>query len=360
MARCLFQTRGAMTLLFVSVFCYMVLVHNCRFVPRDCPEQCECSSCWPILHCDGRNVTDLNFSQSFTWVRIFSVSHTSIPDLQMGTLTLPTIAGVGSLEMIANGITILTEELFAMNYSRLQSISLQQTKLSTVPTRMMRLAPNLGNIDLSGNMITVIHSYVFTFNNDLNTILLAENGLQLIEEKAFTGVTELGTLNLSYNSIMGTNLGNWEEFHTSIETISLSGNGLRQMPTLNPNYKFSCKYLSLEHNHFEALDKFALAAFENLTLLNVENNSLSTVDGDLFGEGTHDLVMLYLSRNHLTSVPVSLLARLPKLLNLSLSFNHIATRLASVCQNKKRFCRIIGSDGFNLTIISSLLFTPCR
>lgn len=118
MARCLFQTRGAMTLLFVSVFCYMVLVHNCRFVPRDCPEQCECSSCWPILHCDGRNVTHLNFSQSLTWVRIFSVSHTSIPDLQMGTLTLPTIAGVGSLEMIANGITTLTEELFAMNYSR--------------------------------------------------------------------------------------------------------------------------------------------------------------------------------------------------------------------------------------------------
>ncbi|PIK62937.1 hypothetical protein BSL78_00172 [Apostichopus japonicus] len=257
-----FQEPATMKLLVFTLFCFMACALVVGLSTR-LPEQCECSPCLPEIRCDGENVTDFNFIQSLSWVFIFAAVNTSIPELQQGTIALPNMPYLRHLELSSNGIHILTEQVSTTNYTRLSVMILSDNRLSVVPSPMMRLAPNLAYIDLSGNMITVIHSDVFTFNNDLNVILLADNGLQTIEEKAFAGVTELRTLNLSYNSIMGTNLGNWEEFHASIETVSLSGNGLRQMPTLNPNYKFSCKYLSLEHNHFEALDKFALAAFEN-------------------------------------------------------------------------------------------------
>ncbi|XP_042194196.1 leucine-rich repeat transmembrane protein FLRT2 [Callorhinchus milii] len=90
----------------------------------------------------------------------------------------------------------------------------------------------------------------------------------------------------------------------SIHTVYLYGNKLEEFPV---NLPMNMRELHLQENNIQTISKEALSHLQRLEKLHLDDNSISTVgiEDGAFREATN-LKLLFLSRNHLSSVPVGL------------------------------------------------------
>lgn len=90
----------------------------------------------------------------------------------------------------------------------------------------------------------------------------------------------------------------------SVQTVYLYGNELDEFPVNLPK---NVKELHLQENNIQTVSREALGQLQNLEKLHLDDNSISTVgiEDGAFKEAAN-LKLLFLSRNHLSSVPVGL------------------------------------------------------
>lgn len=151
------------------------------------------------------------------------------------------------------------------------------------------------------------------------------------------------TLYLHNNQI--NNAGFPLELHhvASVETVYLYGNQLDEFPINLPK---NVRLLHLQENNIQTISRAALAQLLWLEELHLDDNSISTVgvEEGAFREAV-SLKMLFLTKNHLSSVPIGLPDDLKE---LRLDENRIAVIAEEAFQNVTRLERLM-LDGNLLT-----------
>ncbi|KAM3871442.1 leucine-rich repeat transmembrane protein FLRT2 [Diretmus argenteus] len=151
------------------------------------------------------------------------------------------------------------------------------------------------------------------------------------------------TLYLHNNQI--NNAGFPLELHhvASVETVYLYGNQLDEFPINLPK---NVRVLHLQENNIQTISKAALAQLLWLEELHLDDNSISTVgvEEGAFREAV-SLKMLFLTKNHLSSVPIGLPEDLKE---LRLDENRIAVIAEEAFRNVTRLERLL-MDGNLLT-----------
>ncbi|XP_014050476.1 leucine-rich repeat transmembrane protein FLRT2 [Salmo salar] len=151
------------------------------------------------------------------------------------------------------------------------------------------------------------------------------------------------TLYLHNNQI--NNAGFPSELHNvaSVETVYLYGNQLDEFPINLPK---NVRVLHLQENNIQTISRAALAQLLWLEELHLDDNSISTVgvEEGAFREAV-SLKMLFLTKNHLSSVPIGLPEDLKE---LRLDENRIAVITEEALRNVTRLERLL-LDGNLLT-----------
>ncbi|KAK1158811.1 leucine-rich repeat transmembrane protein FLRT2-like [Acipenser oxyrinchus oxyrinchus] len=151
------------------------------------------------------------------------------------------------------------------------------------------------------------------------------------------------TLYLHNNQI--NNAGFPVELHNivSVETVFLYGNQLDEFPLNLPK---NVRVLHLQENNIQTVSRAALAQLSKLQELHLDDNSISTVgiEEAAFREAI-SLKLLFLTKNHLSSVPIGLPLDLKE---LRLDENRIATIAKEAFMNVTQLERLI-LDGNLLT-----------
>lgn len=129
----------------------------------------------------------------------------------------------------------------------------------------------------------------------------------------------------------------------SIETVYLYGNQLDEFPVNLPK---NTRVLHLQENNIQTISRAALAQLTRLEELHLDDNSISTVgvEEGAFREAV-SLKLLFLTKNHLSSVPIGLPEDLKE---LRLDENRIAVIAEEAFQNVTRLQRLL-LDGNLLT-----------
>ncbi|MEQ2167997.1 hypothetical protein GOODEAATRI_009831 [Goodea atripinnis] len=143
-----------------------------------------------------------------------------------------------------------------------------------------------------------------------------DRGLSIIPPLPLTAAI----LYLQSNRLSNAGLPQSLERSTSIRVIYLYANQLDEFPIHLPP---SLRELHLQDNNIRTLPRSALAKLPLLERLHLDDNSISTVSiQDRAFSGTPRLRLLFLSRNHLSSIPAGLPASLEE---LRLDDNRIST-----------------------------------
>ncbi|XP_037606743.1 leucine-rich repeat transmembrane protein FLRT2 [Sebastes umbrosus] len=129
----------------------------------------------------------------------------------------------------------------------------------------------------------------------------------------------------------------------TVETVYLFGNQLDEFPINLPK---NTRVLHLQENNIQTISKAALAQLTRLEELHLDDNSISTVgvEEGAFREAI-SLKLLFLTKNHLSSVPIGLPEDLKE---LRLDENRIAHIAEEAFQNVTRLQRLL-LDGNLLT-----------
>ncbi|CAG00123.1 unnamed protein product, partial [Tetraodon nigroviridis] len=129
----------------------------------------------------------------------------------------------------------------------------------------------------------------------------------------------------------------------SVETVHLYGNQLDEFPINLPK---NTRVLHLQENNIQTISRAALAQLTRLEELHLDDNSISTVgvEEGAFREAV-SLKLLFLTKNHLSSVPIGLPEELEE---LRLDENRIAVIAEEAFQNVTRLQRLL-LDGNLLT-----------
>lgn len=122
----------------------------------------------------------------------------------------------------------------------------------------------------------------------------------------------------------------------SVETVYLYGNQLDEFPLNLPR---NVKILHLQGNNIQTISRAALAQLPKLEALHLDDNSISTVgvEEGAFREAVN-LKLLFLTKNHLSSVPIGLPADLTE---LRLDENRIAEIDEGAFQNVTNLQRLL-------------------
>ncbi|KAM4690160.1 leucine-rich repeat transmembrane protein FLRT2 [Rhinophrynus dorsalis] len=175
---------------------------------------------------------------------------------------------------------------------------------------------------------------------DRNFVYCNERSLTSVPLGIPEGVTVLYLHNNQIN-----NAGFPAELHNvqSVHTVYLYGNQLDEFPMNLPK---NVRVLHLQENNIQTISRVALAQLLKLEELHLDDNSISTVgvEDGAFREAV-SLKLLFLSKNHLSSVPVGLPLDLQE---LRLDENRIATISDQAFQNLTSLERLI-LDGNLLT-----------
>ncbi|XP_077590744.1 leucine-rich repeat transmembrane protein FLRT2 [Stigmatopora nigra] len=129
----------------------------------------------------------------------------------------------------------------------------------------------------------------------------------------------------------------------SVETVYLYGNQLDEFPINLPK---NTRVLHLQENNIQTISRAALAQLTRLEELHLDDNSISTVgvEEGAFREAL-SLKLLFLTKNHLSSIPIGLPEDLKE---LRLDENRIAVIAEEAFQNVTRLQRLL-LDGNLLT-----------
>lgn len=177
-----------------------------------------------------------------------------------------------------------------------------------------------------GNQL-LIEPATFTQHNEIETVRLTRNNLRHIPTEALCPLKQLKAVNVSGNLI-----GELKSFREAcdgpfgdLNVLDISSNQLLSIDANWTEGNFqNLRELHLQHNNLSAITSGALRGLHALTHLNLSYNQLESLASDMLNE-TQQLQVLHLQSNRLYQLPADLFADLAELMVLDLSGNQLSS-----------------------------------
>uniref|UniRef100_A0A182Q339 LRRCT domain-containing protein n=1 Tax=Anopheles farauti TaxID=69004 RepID=A0A182Q339_9DIPT len=206
--------------------------------------------------------------------------------------------------------------------SHLESLSIINGKLTQVPSKALGGLKKLMVLDLDSNEITALEDYAF-HGLHLVKLNLKSNQIERVPMNTLAGLEEsLAELDLSENRL--------RQFPTlalrQLENLRLVRLSTNEISSLEPDDSYTrfgaLSFLDLSLNNFAELYADIFGAFPHLKTLSLYNNFIETVHRDAF-VSLHELQSLDLSHNRLVYLDPEVFAANRRLHTVDLSRNHV-------------------------------------
>ncbi|XP_023569109.1 leucine-rich repeats and immunoglobulin-like domains protein 1 isoform X2 [Octodon degus] len=282
-----------------------------------CAAACTCAG--DAVDCGGRGLTAAPGDLP-SWTRSLNLSYNKLSEIDpAGFEDLPNLQEV---YLNNNELTVIPSLGAASTH--VISLSLQHNKIRGVEGSQLKAYPSLEVLDLSLNNITEIRSTCFPPGLRIRELNLGSNRIGTLELGAFDGLSRsLLTLRLSKNRI--TQLPVKAFKLPRLTQLDLNRNRIRLIEGLTFQGLDSLEVLKLQRNNISRLTDGAFWGLSKMHVLHLEYNSLMEVNsGSLYGLTA--LQQLHLSNNAISRLHRDGWSFCQKLHELILSFNNL-TRL---------------------------------
>lgn len=315
-------------------------IASCRYqnldqVPRDLPADIVELD---MGHCHLRKLSKSTFPElprlrrlTLDWChveRIEERTFASLPNVQyvklshnvityVHPLAFRGLGGLRTLHLDSNKIRILPYSLFSE--LRLEELLLNNNSIQTLDDRVFR-GSSVVSLNLDENNISNISMELFTpLRKSLKNFNLSHNEQPLkLEADVFSGFN-FSDLKISYDGLRDASFLK----HVKAYSLDISGH-----PFTRLNFSDCVNFRSLEEIYLrsleiEILNESIVVNLASVTLLDLSDNLLYDIDGDVF-QYTPRLRVLRLDRNRFVSLPENLGVRLGKLEVLKVPQNRLA------------------------------------
>ncbi|XP_077405159.1 TLR4 interactor with leucine rich repeats [Vanacampus margaritifer] len=240
------------------------------------------------------------------------LGHNHLSDIQDGTLQ--PLKKLTVLYLNNNSIIEITPGLFS-SLDHLVKLRLDGNKIPNLPDSLFKDLDNLRHLHLESNQLHHIHRNAFsklanlrflnlahnklpalrgalTFSHltALTTLLLSENEIQHVGNKVFHNLKKLSKLSLSSNRISHLHSGALLGL-SSLKEFLIDANELEDIPPGLLDPLELVELLDFSHNRISNVDSLAFIHLKHLRVLNLTNNLLTSISGDIFklNNFLHDL-----------------------------------------------------------------------
>src|SRR3989338_2388064 len=204
----------------------------------------------------------------------------------------------------------------------LTEINLSWNKIRQINFETFGSLPNVSVLNLQGNIISQLKGLCADTCPSVQTINLSENQLQEIPTALFDYCPNLTSFICDANSLTTLPASIDESRSCHLETLSISGNKLPEIPfgTLLAS-RSSLNILNLSDNKISSIPP-EIDVFVNLSVLEIGANQISSLPESLFN--LTRLTSLSISRNEISHLSSSI-SQLTNLRRLDLSFNEFTS-----------------------------------
>ena len=275
-----------------------------------------------------------------TSVTTLALSHSSVERL----IGRP-FAKIPYLELLLLDGNRLTNEKFvaALHGNRfIHTLDLSHNMLTKVPNLQRRDFPDLTNMLLGYNNITVVRRADLAGMSYIRELILKENGIEMIEDDAFAECSNITLLDLDSSrfsvlpdlsympQLRNLHLDHGRltvlpadmcQGHPHLTILKVEDNLLTELPSFakcNPGLTIAI----FSHNRIRTLRSDTFAGQGLLRYLDLEDNLISVLPEGLFDD-TRSLENLYLAKNSLTELSPQLFEKLLHLVIFDASHNSI-------------------------------------
>ncbi|KAG7213765.1 hypothetical protein KM043_002988 [Ampulex compressa] len=228
------------------------------------------------------------------------------------------------LNISRNDLNRFNSDVFKGAYNLLQ-LDLSANFLREFPTEALGHLSELEFLNVSNNLITEIERTHLLGLSELRVLDLGRNNIGRLGVNTFSGLAALTRLDLSLNALRTIEESSFEGL-TRLEWLSLQDNNILLVPASALARLPSLSHLRVEFNRIAALStELIKATASSLVTLGLTRNLVREIPARLF-HNFESLASLELSGNMLTGVSQQTVAGLDDtLLNLDLSHNRLSS-----------------------------------
>ncbi|KAM7400987.1 hypothetical protein PAMA_005268 [Pampus argenteus] len=335
----------SLTLLLLLLLCHKGNTES----QHSCPYKCQCFTAVQVLCADER-MTSLPSNMS-KQVKDFIIMTSSVAYLfpqsleaspQLNKLVFLNNALRSIHSQVFEPLTELQEleisgnpwleHLYLGTFSKqgnLTKLLLNYNRFQTVLYGMFDSLKKLETLQMKGNILSDLPTFLFLKLHNLRILDLSQNKLQEVKEETFSGLARLEILKINNNLI------------TNVSTDTFSS--VSQLIELN-----------LEGNKISDLADDIFSVLTKLRVLNLRGNLLTTFNDSVFGSNASNLKELNLKDNRLTQL--SSLSSLTSLTDLILSSNKLSNLPEDIFINITALETLDLSEN-QLTLLPEMIFT---
>ncbi|XP_049292401.1 protein artichoke-like [Anopheles funestus] len=211
----------------------------------------------------------------------------------------PCFLKTSDVELQNNRLSVLGKSSFDTNATLVERLYLYGNEIATIEQSVFEGLPKLKNIYLDHNRITELSPMLFHKNQKLEQVTLSYNRLSVLRTNTFSGLARLNQVDLSYNQLSAIEPAVFH--HSPVNYLNLNGNKLKTLNGwafsgtnirqlhVDSNAIESLEYpgtifetleeLSAANNRIASWQTLCVANLAQLTDINLENNSISSIDG---------------------------------------------------------------------------------
>lgn len=208
------------------------------------------------------------------------------------------------------------------NLSSLSMLNLAHNKLVYLPPELFTNARDLKEIHLQNNSLNTLAPGLFHDLAKLLVLDLSENELteEWINSDTFTGLIGLFMLNLAGNNITKLDSFMFRDLY-QLHVLRLENNGIQSIPENTFSSLYELNTLILSNNKLKQIESLVFDRLTGLMLLALDNNQINSIGEDAFHNSTN-LEDLHLNGNQLKEIPAAL-KNIQSLKTLDLGTNQI-------------------------------------
>ncbi|XP_055866165.1 insulin-like growth factor-binding protein complex acid labile subunit [Biomphalaria glabrata] len=266
-----------------SILC-ILLVHMASALPvSKCPSVCQCSSEY-YVYCQSSDIGDDQLAGVIRAVPSTAV----LLDLSFNRITrldreaFRTLPQLEILNLASNHIKELVEGVFT-GLGKLEELNLRGNKVSTLSNTSFYGLTSLKELHLCGNDITTLPPSVFQNLSSLEKLHLQRNAIIELLPWSFIGLGRLQRLNLSRNLLKSISRNTFSGL-ISLKRLSLSGNSISEISSVDAFKSLAnLEELLLQDNEIDnVLFMFGNDFYSSLNLVSLSGNKITSIPSHVF------------------------------------------------------------------------------